>query len=106
MIESINRLQASIKERRKADPKDSYVAKLAHKGRAEIAKKMGEEAVELVIASLAGSKEDAISESADLFFHHMMLLADLDIDFADICAELDRREGISGLAEKASRPSY
>lgn len=103
MTDIITTLEATIKQRRSAAPSESYVAKLAHKGRHEIAKKLGEEAVELVIASVAGSKEQAISESADLLFHHLMLLADLDISYADICDELERREGLSGLTEKANR---
>lgn len=104
MTDIINILERTIAERRSAPPSESYVAKLSSKGRSEIAKKLGEEAVELVIASIAGSKEDAIAESADLLFHQLMLLADMNISFADVCAELERREGLSGLVEKANRP--
>lgn len=105
MTDIINILESTIRQRRQAAPSESYVAKLASKGRGEIAKKVGEEAVEVVIASIAGSKQDVIAESADLLFHHLMLLADLNIDFADVCSELERREGLSGLTEKANRPS-
>lgn len=104
MTDIISILEDIIAQRRKASPDASYVAKLASKGRAEIAKKLGEEAVETVIASMTGSKEDMIAESADLLFHHLMLLADMNIEFADICAELERREGVSGIVEKANRP--
>lgn len=99
------RLEAIISERRMADPATSYVASLAHKGRAKIAQKVGEEAVETVIAAISNDRQGVISESADLIFHLACLLADIDISFADILAELDRREGVSGLAEKAARSS-
>lgn len=97
------RLAAIIAERRQADPATSYVASLAHKGRAKMAQKVGEEAVETVIAAIANDRSGVISESADLLFHLACLLADLDISFDDILAELDRREGVSGLDEKAVR---
>jgi len=103
MSDIINTLEAVIAQRRNSESTDSYVAKLAAKGRSEIAKKLGEEAVETVIAAVSDSKDDMISESADLLFHHLMLLADMGISFADICKELERREGVSGIAEKASR---
>lgn len=99
------RLEATIAERRGADPATSYVASLVHKGRAKIAQKVGEEAVETVIAAIADDRSGVISESADLIFHLACLLADLGIGFDDILAELDRREGVSGLAEKAARSS-
>ena len=97
------RLEAIIAERRMADPASSYVASLAQKGRKKIAQKVGEEAVETVIAAMADDREEVITESADLLFHLACLLADMDICFADILAELDRREGVSGLVEKAAR---
>ncbi len=103
MTDIIAKLEETIRLRRNANMQNSYVAKLASKGRNEIAKKLGEEAVETVIASLSDSREAMISESADLVFHHLMLLADTDISFADVCAELERREGLSGLEEKANR---
>ena len=103
MTDIIATLEKTIAQRRKSSPDESYVAKLASKGRVEIAKKLGEEAVETVIASMTGSKEEMVAESADLLFHHLMLLADMGIDFADVCAELERREGVSGIVEKANR---
>ncbi len=103
MTDTLNRLETVVKERRIADPALSYVAKLTHKGRAKIAQKLGEEAVETVIAAVANDRAGVIGESADLLFHWAVLLADMNIPMADVFAELDRREGISGLAEKAAR---
>lgn len=98
-------LEQTIRQRRQADPSQSYVAKLSAKGRGKIAQKVGEEAVETVIAAMASDREGVVSESADLLFHLMLLLADLDIKIDDVLDELDRREGVSGIAEKASRPA-
>lgn len=104
MRDSLDRLEQTILARRGADPASSYVAKLTAKGRAKIAQKVGEEGVETVIAAMADDREEVIKESADLLFHLTVLLADMGLSWNDICAELDRREGVSGLAEKASRP--
>jgi phosphoribosyl-ATP pyrophosphohydrolase len=98
-------LEQTIRQRRQADPSQSYVAKLSAKGRGKIAQKVGEEAVETVIAAMASDREGVVGESADLLFHLMLLLADLDITLDDVLDELDRREGVSGIAEKASRPA-
>jgi len=103
MADTLSRLEATIQERRIVDPAHSYVAKLTHAGRAKIAQKLGEEAVETVIAAVADDRHGVISESADLLFHLAVLLADMAIPMADVLAELDRREGVSGLTEKASR---
>jgi phosphoribosyl-ATP pyrophosphohydrolase len=97
-------LEKTIRQRRTADPDQSYVAKLASRGRAKIAQKVGEEAVETVIAAMASDRDGAIGESADLLFHLLVLLADLDIPLDSVLDELDRREGASGIAEKAARP--
>lgn len=104
MAGTLEKLEATIRERRVADPALSYVAKLTAKGRPKIAQKLGEEAVETVIAALSGDRQATTSEAADLIFHLGMLLADLDLSFNDVLAELERREGTSGIAEKASRP--
>ena len=96
-------LYATILTRRTGDPDASYVARLTAKGRAEIAQKVGEEAVETVIAAMNGDRADVIAESADLIFHLLVLWADAGIAPADVMAELDRRQGVSGLAEKAAR---
>ncbi len=104
MRATLHTLEQTIRRRRSADPSVSYVAKLSGKGRAKIAQKVGEEAVETVIAAMAGDRGEVIGESADLFFHLLMLLADLDIPLDAVLDELDRREGLSGIAEKAARP--
>lgn len=103
MNDSLTRLEATIAARRGADPASSYVAKLSAAGRAKIAQKVGEEAVETVIAAMAGDPAKLTSEAADLMFHLLILLADGGVTLADVAAELDRREGVSGLTEKAAR---
>lgn len=103
MSDSFDRLEQTIRERRLADPGSSYVARLTARGRAKMAQKLGEEAVETVIAAMADDRAAVVSEGADLFFHLAVLLADMGLSFDDIRAELDRREGVSGLVEKASR---
>ena len=103
MAGTLEALEATIRERRSADPAHSYVAKLFAKGRPKIAQKLGEEAVETVIAAMAGDRAGVVGEAADLLFHLAVLLAELDIPLADVLAELDRREGMSGLVEKAAR---
>lgn len=105
MEDRLTRLDATIRSRRDADPATSYVAKLRHKGRAKMAQKLGEEATETVIAAVTNDRAGVIAESADLLFHHLCLLADMDISIDEVLAELDRREGLSGLDEKASRQS-
>ncbi|EAT07106.1 phosphoribosyl-ATP diphosphatase [Sphingobium sp. 10 DY56-G10] len=105
MRATLHHLEQTIRQRRTADPTASYVAKLAAKGRAKIAQKVGEEAVETVIAAMADDRAGAVGESADLLFHLLMLLADLDIPLDNVLDELDRREGVSGIVEKAARPS-
>ncbi len=94
----------TVIERREGDPDSSYVARLRAKGRGKLAQKLGEEAVETVIAAVSGDRDALISESADLLFHHLMLLADCGVRLEDVERELQRREGLSGLAEKAARP--
>jgi phosphoribosyl-ATP pyrophosphohydrolase len=101
----VERLEAVIRERKGADPASSYVASLFSKGRKKIAQKVGEEATETVIAALGGDAEKLTSEAADLLFHMLVLLADAGISPDDVLAELERREGVSGIAEKAARRS-
>lgn len=103
MDDRLTRLEATILSRRSADPASSYVASLAHKGRAKMAQKLGEEATETVIAAIEDDRAGLIAESADLLFHLTCLLADADIRLADVLDELERREGVSGHAEKAAR---
>jgi phosphoribosyl-ATP pyrophosphohydrolase len=103
MAETLSRLETVICARRLGDPGTSYVARLTAKGRIKIAQKLGEEAVETVIAAVAQDPAALTSEAADLIFHLAILLADADLSFDDVFAELDRRDGVSGLAEKAAR---
>lgn len=103
--EILERLEATIAARRAADPESSYVAKLNAKGLPKIAEKLGEEATETIVAALVQDKAALVGEAADLIFHLMVLLGHKDVPLADVLAELDRREGTSGIAEKASRKS-
>jgi phosphoribosyl-ATP pyrophosphohydrolase len=96
-------LFALIESRRDADPDASYTARLFADGRARIARKTGEEALETVIAALTEGKEKLAAESADLLYHLLVLWADADLKPADVWEELAGREGVSGLAEKAAR---
>ena len=101
-MDPLDRLAATIRDRRGADPGSSYVASLFAKGRPKIAQKLGEEAVETVIAAMA-QPDKIVSEAADLIFHLLVLLADADVTLDDVRAELVRREGVSGHTEKAAR---
>ncbi|MDE8650231.1 phosphoribosyl-ATP diphosphatase [Novosphingobium album (ex Liu et al. 2023)] len=101
--DTLARLEATIAARRGADPQSSYVARLHAKGLGKIAQKLGEEATETVIAALTESRESLVGEAADLLFHLMVLLGAKDVALADVMAELERREGTSGIAEKAAR---
>ncbi|MDZ4381039.1 MAG: phosphoribosyl-ATP diphosphatase [Parvibaculum sp.] len=99
----LDRLFEVIAARKGADASSSYTAKLFSKGVPACAQKLGEEAVETVIAAVSGDEKGAISESADLLYHWLVLIAALGLDPADVYAELERREGRSGLDEKAAR---
>ena len=103
MTDILQKLEATIRQRRDADPTSSYVASLHAKGRAKMAEKLGEEAVEAVIAAVQDDKTEMTGEAADVLFHLMVLLADMGLSIDDVLAELARREGLSGIAEKASR---
>jgi phosphoribosyl-ATP pyrophosphohydrolase len=102
-MDTLTRLETTIAQRRGADPSSSYVAQLQARGMPVIARKLGEEAVETVVAALSGDDEELVGEAADLLFHLLVLLGEKDIALAQVLAELDRREGLSGLDEKASR---
>jgi phosphoribosyl-ATP pyrophosphohydrolase len=102
-METLTRLETTVVERLSADPGASYVAGLKAKGLPAIARKLGEEATETVVAALAGSEEELVGEAADLVFHLLVLLAAKRIPLARVLGELERREGTSGLEEKASR---
>ena len=103
MQDILEKLYTTIEARKGADKNVSYVAKLFHKGTNKIAQKVGEEAVETVIAALAEDKTALINEASDLVFHLLILLADKGVTVQEIVAELDRRMGLSGLDEKALR---
>ncbi len=99
----IEELFAVIESRKGGDPKVSHTAKLFKKGRGKIAKKTGEEAVEVIVAALHETPDRVVSESADLLYHLMVLWADQGIRPAEIFAELESRVGVSGIEEKKSR---
>lgn len=99
----LNRLAATIEARKSADPAASYVARLLHEGEDKILRKVAEEAVEILLASKDGDKQHIARETADLWFHCMVLLAHHGLGPDDVLNELQRREGTSGLDEKALR---
>tara|TARA_R110000868_G_scaffold11751_13_gene57346 strand:- start:8087 stop:8422 length:336 start_codon:yes stop_codon:yes gene_type:complete len=99
----LDRLYAVIASRQGGDADTSYTTKLFAKGTDKIAQKLGEEAVETVIAAVTKDRDGTIGESADLIYHLLVLWADAGIRPEDVLAELERREGTSGIAEKAAR---
>ena len=101
--EILDRIAASIEERKKSDPQKSYVASLFAKGDDAMLKKIGEEATETVLAAKSGDRLHLVRETADLWFHSMVLLARHGLGPGDVLGELHRREGIPGLDEKAAR---
>jgi len=101
--DTLARLEQTIAARRQVSAEKSYVAQLFARGTPVIARKLGEEAVEAVVAALSGDRKELVGEAADVLFHLMVLLGAKDIALADVLAELDRREGVSGLDEKAAR---
>jgi len=103
MSDILDRLAETLEARKQASPDSSYVAKLYSKGTDAILKKIGEEATETVMAAKDGQPEKIIYEVADLWFHTLVLLAHKGLKPADVLNELARREGLSGLVEKANR---
>jgi phosphoribosyl-ATP pyrophosphohydrolase len=101
--EALGRLWRVIESRRGADPETSYTAKLLARGNAKVAQKLGEEAVEAVIEGVRGDRAALVGESADLLYHLFVLWAATGVTPAEIAAELARREGVSGIAEKKNR---
>jgi phosphoribosyl-ATP pyrophosphohydrolase len=99
----LDALDALIRSRKGSDPARSYTAQLFADGRAKIARKVGEEAVETVVAAMGSDAGALTSEAADLVYHLLVLLADAGLSLDDVRAELARRTGMSGLTEKASR---
>lgn len=101
---SLARLAATIESRKSADPASSWTAKLLASGPEKCAEKFGEEAIEAVIEAVKGDRARLTAEAADVLYHLLVMCAARDISLADIATELDRREGRSGLTEKAERP--
>ena len=101
--DTLSKLAAVIESRKAADPTQSYVAKLFSKGTDAMLKKIGEEATELVMAAKDGDKQKIVYETADLWFHSLVALAQFGLGPEDVLKELARREGLSGLDEFASR---
>ena len=104
-MSAIHNLAATIAARKTADPDESWTAKLLAKGAEKCAEKFGEEAVEAIIEAVKGDRTRLTAEAADVIFHLLVMLAARDLTLADVEAELDRRAGTSGIAEKATRPS-
>ncbi|MEM5344445.1 phosphoribosyl-ATP diphosphatase [Paraburkholderia azotifigens] len=107
--DTLRRLAAVIDSRKGGDPDASYVSRLFHKGDDAVLKKIGEEATEVVLAAkdvrLGAERKALVSETADLWFHCLVMLSHFDLSPADVLAELERREGLSGIEEKALRKS-
>ena len=104
--EAIARLEAVIESRRGASPDSSWTARLLHDGPPRAARKLGEEAVEAVVAAVSGDREGLASEAADVLYHLMVLLAAAGVSPDEVAARLEAREGVSGLAEKAARTPH
>ena len=103
MTHTLDRLAKTIAARKAADPDSSWTAKLLAKGPEKCAEKFGEEAIEAIIEAVKGDRVRLTSEAADVLYHLLVMLAARDVALAEVLAELDRRNGLSGIAEKASR---
>jgi phosphoribosyl-ATP pyrophosphohydrolase len=102
-MSALDRLATTIASRKGANPETSWTAKLLSRGPEKCAEKFGEEAVEAIIEAVKGDRDRLTSEAADVIYHLLVMLAARDVTLADVLAELERREGQSGLAEKAAR---
>jgi phosphoribosyl-ATP pyrophosphohydrolase len=102
-VSALERLAATIAARVGADPQTSWTAKLLSRGPEKCAEKFGEEAVEAIIEAVRGDRDRLTSEAADVVYHLLVMLAARGVTLADLLAELERREGVSGLAERAAR---
>lgn len=103
MSDILTELAKTIEARKGADPESSWTAKLLSNGPEKAAQKFGEEAVEAIIEAVKGDRAALTREAADVIYHLLVMLAARDVAFSDVLAELERRSGQSGLAEKASR---
>ncbi|MEM9138598.1 MAG: phosphoribosyl-ATP diphosphatase [Pseudomonadota bacterium] len=103
MSDTLTKLSATIAARRGADPATSHTAALLAKGPAKCAEKFGEEAIEAIIEAARGDRAALTAEAADVLYHLLVMLSASDVALEDVLAELERREGTSGIAEKAAR---
>ena len=103
-IDVLTRLYRAILDRRNADPEQSRTARLLQQGNKKIAQKFGEEAVEAALEGVLGNRDKLVAESADVLYHLFVMWAACGVKPEDVWAELKRREGVSGIAEKMSRP--
>ena len=103
MTDTLGRLSDTIQSRRDADPESSWTAKLLARGPEKCAEKFGEEAVEAIIAAAKRDRANLTAEAADVLYHLQVMLAACEVSWEDVIAELDRREGMSGIDEKAGR---
>lgn len=99
----LERLAATIEARRTADPEESWTARLLIGPKDKAIEKFGEEAVEAIVAAGVGERDRLVSESADVLYHLLVMLAAHEVTLSDVLSELERREGLSGIAEKAGR---
>jgi phosphoribosyl-ATP pyrophosphohydrolase len=102
-MSALDRLAATIAARRGADPETSWTAKLLAKGPEKCAEKFGEEAVEAIVEAVKGDRDRLTAEAADVLYHLLVMLAARDVALEDVLIELERREGVSGIDEKADR---
>lgn len=101
---ALDRLAATIAARKSADPDSSWTAQLLSKGPEKCAEKFGEEAIEAIIAAVQNDRDALTREAADVLYHLLVLLTARDVSLQNVLTELDRRDGTSGLVEKAARP--
>jgi len=102
-MNTLEKLSQTIEARKTADPASSWTAKLLAKGPEKCAEKFGEEAVEAIIAAVKGDRENLTAEAADVLYHLLVMLTSQGVSLAEVLGELARREGLSGIAEKAAR---
>ena len=102
-MNALERLAAVVAARKGADPDSSWTAKLLARGPEKCAEKFGEEAIEAIIAAVKGDRAALIGEAADVVYHLLVMLTARDVSLGDVLADLERREGVSGLDEKAAR---
>ena len=102
-MNTLEKLNATLAERKGASPESSYTAKLLSQGPEKCAKKFGEEAFELAMAAVLDNKTNTANEAADVLYHLLVLLQSADVKLSDVMAVLEKREGTSGLGEKANR---